>query len=191
MYYYWNNGTDAVMIYDTSLTSQNAFSGNTYQEAASVVTTTDKNCYQNGGTGCYSVYGFEYKGGDNGYISWVSNDQLAWTMNSNAIQGNTASMIGQRVISQEPMYMILNLGLSKNFGFIEFNQLTFPAIMAVDYVRVYQDKNNMNVGCDPDGFPTTTYIEKHVDAYMNANLTTWAQYGGTNPPNKLVDQCPS
>ncbi|KAG8976162.1 hypothetical protein FRC05_004411 [Tulasnella sp. 425] len=166
MYYYWNNGTDAVMIYDTSLTSQNAFSGNTYQEAASVVTTTDKNCYQNGGTGCYSVYGFEYKGGDNGYISWVSNDQLAWTMNSNAIQGNTASMIGQRVISQEPMYMILNLGLSKNFGFIEFNQLTFPAIMAVDYVRVYQDKNNMNVGCDPDGFPTTTYIEKHVDAYM-------------------------
>lgn len=191
MYYNWNNGTDAVTIYDTSLTSQNSFAGNTYQEAAILLTTTDQNCYQTGGTGCYSVYGFEYKGGNNGYINWVSNNQPAWTMNSNAIQANTESMIGERIISQEPMYMILNLGLSRNFGTINFDQLTFPAIIAVDYIRVYQDKNNMNVGCDPDGFPTSAYIEKHVDAYMNANLTTWDQYGGIKPPNRLVDQCSS
>ncbi|KAG9019307.1 hypothetical protein FRB90_004020 [Tulasnella sp. 427] len=193
MYYLWNNGTDAVTVYDTSLTSQNSFSGNTYQEAASLLTTTDQNCYQNGGTGCYSVYGFEYKGGGDGYISWVSNSQPAWTMNANAIPSNGDAIISQRLISQEPMYMILNLGLSHNFGTIDFDELSFPAIMAVDYIRVYQNKNSVNIGCDPQGFPTSAYIAKHIDAYTNANLTTWDQYGGTKPPNRLInaDQCPS
>ena len=56
--------------------------------------------------------------------------------------------------------MILNLGISPNFGFIDFEHLTFPTVMSVDYVRVYQDPDNINIGCDPDGFPTQSYINK-------------------------------
>lgn len=49
--------------------------------------------------------------------------------------------------------------------------------MYVDYVRVYQPKDQINVGCNPDSHPTENYIQKHIEAYSNANLTTWAQYG--------------
>ena len=56
--------------------------------------------------------------------------------------------------------MIFNLGISPNFGFIDFEHLTFPTTMSVDYVRVYQNPDNINIGCEPDGFPTQDYITK-------------------------------
>jgi Beta-glucan synthesis-associated protein SKN1/KRE6/Sbg1 len=34
--------------------------------------------------------------------------------------------------------------------------------MRVDYIRVYQLKDKINYGCDPDGFPTEAYINKSV-----------------------------
>jgi len=54
--------------------------------------------------------------------------------------------------------MIINLGMSKNFGAVDFEHLTFPNHLRVDYVRVYQPVNAVNVGCNPKGFPTTDYI---------------------------------
>ena len=56
--------------------------------------------------------------------------------------------------------MILNLGLSENFARIDYDRLTFPATMSIDYVRVYQPANAINIGCDPEGFPTAAYIER-------------------------------
>ena len=32
--------------------------------------------------------------------------------------------------------------------------------MKVDWVRVYQDPENINIGCDPPNFPTEAYINK-------------------------------
>lgn len=40
----------------------NTFKGSVTQQATSVVTSTDRNCYEGNG-GCYSVYGFEYEPG--------------------------------------------------------------------------------------------------------------------------------
>jgi beta-glucanase (GH16 family) len=57
------------------------------------------------------------------------------------------------------MYLLANLGISRNFGGISEN-LTLPVTMRVDYIRVYQPKDAINIGCDPAGFPTTQYIEK-------------------------------
>jgi beta-glucanase (GH16 family) len=54
--------------------------------------------------------------------------------------------------------MIINLGMSKNFGTVDFEHLTFPNHLRVDYVRVYQPVNAVNVGCSPKGFPTADYI---------------------------------
>lgn len=45
--------------------------------------------------------------------------------------------------------------------------MEFPAEMLVDYVRVYQRKAQMNVGCDPQNYPTMAYIAKHPQAYTS------------------------
>ena len=50
--------------------------------------------------------------------------------------------------------------MSHNFGFIDFEHLTFPAKMKVDWVRVYQDPAKKNIGCDPADFPTAAYINE-------------------------------
>jgi beta-glucanase (GH16 family) len=57
----------------------------------------------------------------------------------------------------------MNLGMSENFGVVDFKHLVFPAHMYVDYVRVYQPKNARNIGCNPDDFPTESYINQFVD----------------------------
>ena len=56
--------------------------------------------------------------------------------------------------------MIINLGMSKNFGDVDFAHLIFPQTMKVDYVRVYQPLENVKLGCDPVDFPTSAYIER-------------------------------
>ena len=109
----------------------------------------------------------------------------------------------------------MNLGISESFGAVEYDLLTFPSTMRIDYVRVYQDPNAINIGCDPPGFPTAAYIEQYVpsrlplarfralyadtnmylrcrysEAYHNPNLTTWVgDYGQTMPKNKYLGQC--
>lgn len=34
--------------------------------------------------------------------------------------------------------------------------------MSIDYIRVYQPKDAINIGCDPKEFPTAAYIETFV-----------------------------
>ena len=60
--YLWDNTTDNMYIADPDASSLNTFIGNVLQQATSVVTQTNQNCYE-GGSGCYSVYGFEYEPG--------------------------------------------------------------------------------------------------------------------------------
>jgi len=99
--------------------------------------------------------------------------------------------ISARPISQEPMvcsirvmqcgltvehpfqYIIVNLGMSENFGFVDLEHLPFPVHMKVDYIRVYQPRGAENIGCEPPDFPTQAYINQYIDAYTNPNLTTW------------------
>ena len=68
--------------------------------------------------------------------------------------------IGSRPVPQEPMYIIANLGMSRNFGYVDLEHLTFPTVMKVDYIRVYQDPDLKNIGCDPESFPTAAYINQ-------------------------------
>lgn len=48
--------------------------------------------------------------------------------------------------------------------------MIFPAVMQIDYVRVYQRASSVNVGCDPVDYPTADYINKHPTAYQSAWL---------------------
>ncbi|KAF5371672.1 hypothetical protein D9758_003419 [Tetrapyrgos nigripes] len=193
--YVWTNTSDTFTIYDDTLTVQNSYLGGVFQQATSALTTTDQECYELN-SGCFSVYGFEYKPGyDDAYITWISDAKAAWTLQAAGVGANDLSKISHRQVPPEPLYIIINLGISPNFGDIDFEHLTFPTKMRVDWVRVYQPANAINIGCDPKDFPTKAYIDAYSEAYTNYNLTLWsatAAEGGFEQPvpkNKLIDQC--
>jgi beta-glucan synthesis-associated protein KRE6 len=52
--------------------------------------------------------------------------------------------------------------MSKNFGYVDLEHLKFPTTMYVDWIRVYQPSDAINVGCDPKDFPTKAYIDQSV-----------------------------
>ena len=67
--------------------------------------------------------------------------------------------------------------------------------MAVDWVRIYQDPDDpeSDIGCSPDDMPTAAYINRHMEAYTNPNLTVWGgsrEDGGYEaywPKNRLYN----
>ena len=61
--------------------------------------------------------------------------------------------------------------MSENFGGVDYENLVFPTKMSVDYIRIYQHPNRINIGCDPPSHPTSNYIEHYIEAYTNPNLT--------------------
>ncbi|KAL7421019.1 hypothetical protein Q5752_003903 [Cryptotrichosporon argae] len=190
-YYFLNSSNDEYEVYNDNATSINTYLGGVYQQATSALTLTDQDCYT-GGTGCFSTYGFEYAPGGDGYITWIANGAKAWTVRGAAMAANAEAAVGQRVVSEEPMYIIVNLGLSENFGAIDYTGLAsqWPVEMHIDYIRVYQDPNNKNIGCDPADRPTAAYIASMPDAYSDPNITVFDQIpNAVKPKNSLVDTC--
>lgn len=185
---------------DSYQTVLNPYTGNVYQQAASGLSNTDQISY-NGKA--FASYGFQYatSDSDNPYLTWTQKDQAMWGFTSGAIGPDPVSQISSRTISNEPMYILLNLGMSANFGEIDLHKLTFPAKMLVDWVRVYQPVGEpINTSCSPPKYPTAKYIQDHQAAYTNPNLTTWIQYQESRgdktgnpktgfPKNKLLDTC--
>ncbi|KAF8917659.1 beta-glucan synthesis-associated protein [Mucidula mucida] len=191
--YEWFNATDDnLVIYDDTISELNSYKGGAFQQSTSVVSSTreDQDCYELN-TGCYAVYGFEYKPGyDDGYITWINDGKAAWTFRGPGTAADTRVEIGARPVPQEPMYILANLGMSTNFGTVDLEHLTFPTTMSIDYVRVYQPKGSINVGCDPDDYPTKAYIEEYIEAYTNPNLTTWVDdYKQPFPKNSFLGEC--
>ncbi|KAF8143499.1 beta-glucan synthesis-associated protein-domain-containing protein [Mycena galopus ATCC 62051] len=188
--YHWDNTSANLIIADPTLSILNEYAGSVYQQATSVVTNTNQTCYQLIDE-CYAVHGFEYVPGyDNAYITWITNNQVAWTLNSGGMAADPETEISARPIPQEPMYILANLGMSPAFGYVDLEHLTFPATMRIDWVRVYQHPDSINIGCDPPDFPTQAYINAYSEAYTNPLLTTWVDdYKQTIPKNSLVDEC--
>ncbi|KAJ7045525.1 beta-glucan synthesis-associated [Mycena alexandri] len=188
--YKWLNNSDNFILEDPTISQLNTFTGSITQQATSVVTSTDPACYEKNG-GCFSVYGFEYKPGVvDAYISWISNNKLAWTIKAAGVGPDPAVQIGPRLVSQEPMYLIANLGMSTNFGPVDLAHLPFPCTLSIDYIRVYQPKSAINIGCDPPNFPTSDYINKYMEAYTNPNLTSWTDdFHQPWPKSKFLGEC--
>jgi len=79
---------------------------------------------------------------------------------------------------------------STNFGTVDLEHLTFPTTLSLDYVRVYQYEDSINIGCNPPDFPTQDYINTYIEAYTNPLLTTWVDdYNQTVPKNSFLGQC--
>lgn len=188
-YYQFDNTSDAAMIYDEEVTKYNTYLGSVYQQAVSGLSYTETRIYSNESAE-FGVFGVEYLADYNdvskGYITWINMGKRAWTMWAKAVGPNPRTGVGQRLISQEPMYMIFNLGMSNNFEAVDFNNLIIPNEMRIDYIRVYQKPGEGTIGCDPAGEccyrqrrltldrPTAAYIEKYRELYDNPNITTFA-----------------
>lgn len=98
--------------------------------AVSGLSFTNQQAYEVAGG--FATYGVEYQTGDNGYVTWFNNGKPMWTMYSLAVcahpkvfrllvtekfaAADSVANISQRIIPAEPMYIILNLGISESFG---------------------------------------------------------------------------
>ncbi|KAF8913016.1 glycoside hydrolase family 16 protein [Gymnopilus junonius] len=188
--YHWLNNSNNLAIPNLTSTYLNPYVGGVFQQSTSSLATTNQGCYELE-QGCFETYGYEYKPGfDNAYITWIANAVPSWTINAAGLVADPIVNISARPIPQEPMYLIMNLGMSENFGVVDLEHLTFPTTMRVDWIRVYQPKDSVNIGCDPKDFPTQAYINQYIEAYTNPNLTTWVNdFGQPFPKNKFLGQC--
>ncbi|KAK4695101.1 beta-glucan synthesis-associated protein KRE6, partial [Lecanoromycetidae sp. Uapishka_2] len=185
---WYQPNTDFIEVYDDSITLLNSYQGAPFQQAMSGLTNLNNDWY-NGKD--YATYSFYYQPGSSGQITWSVADTAAWKLDARAIGPN--GNVGQRVIPQEPMALIMNFGMSTGFSALNLTGIatTLPATMRFDYVRIYQESGSTSVTCDPSGYETTGYINDHMDAYTNPNKTQWHQTNHPWPKNTFIDKCKS
>lgn len=95
------------------------------------------------------------------------------------------------------------MALSNAFQTIEWAKIAFPATMRVDCalvssldialiapadVRVWQKPGSPPLSCDPPNYPTAQYIQDHILAYTNPNLTVWGETNYTKARNSRSAQ---
>ena len=178
-----------VAVHNALVTTMNTYAGGPFQQAVSGTTTLNVTWNQFGDHAHnFQLYGFEYlNGDDDGYLTWYIGRDPTLTIHANALHGD--GNIGPRRISKEPMSLIMNLGISNNWAYIDWASLHFPVTFSIDHVRVYQPPDQINLLCDPPDYPTNAYIEDHLNAYMNVNLTSWKLAGYKMPKNTLTGKC--
>ncbi|KAK5175545.1 beta-glucan synthesis-associated protein [Saxophila tyrrhenica] len=164
----------------------NSYTGGPFQQAVSTTSMLNNHWYDGRQ---YQKFAFEYVPGgtESSFIAWTIGDDEMMKFDARAIGPN--GNIGQRLISEEPMSLILNLGISNSWTYVEMDELRFPAVLRVDYVRLYQKPGQKSVTCDPPGYQTTEYIRQHPVAYNNPNLTRWDQTGYGWPKNEFMHGC--
>lgn len=108
-----------------------------------------------------------------------------------AVYGDDLQATSQSEIPSEPMYLVMNLAVSKDWGFPDayFKDCpkkcwscldpecacalpkgfcdSIPTSLEIDSVRVYQPTNEprYSMGCSPPHRPTKEFIEAHKEAY--------------------------
>ena len=165
---WWYPNYDFFETPDYSMSFVNTYTGGPYQQAVSTTTMLNNSWYDGVE---YQRYSYEYYPGNDAdsTVTWRVADTISAQFDARAIGPN--GNIGQRPVSQEPMSMIMNLGISNNWVDINFAALKFPTIMRIDYVRLYQKEGEESITCDPPGYETTEYIANHPEAYNNPNYT--------------------
>lgn len=98
-----------------------------------------------------------------------------WYRNAKSLPENTK-------VPQEPMSIVVGLGLLQDELLLD-PELVFPAVMKIDYIRLYQPRQQRNGGkaggmsCDPVDHPTAAYIRTHPRAYSDPGVSSWADAG--------------
>lgn len=110
------------------------------------------------------------------YVRWYVDDQLLFEVDKEALKKQTSPeglTVEQRLVPKEPSYLIMNLAMSNNAWAKVDENLTYPGVMSVDHVRIWQRPGKINVGCDPqavtdsgESFPTAQYISCNRHLYV-------------------------
>lgn len=130
--------------------------------------------------------------GTGGYIHWyVDGNFMA------GIEGSELQRVSQTEIPSEPMSLLMNLAVSKDWSFPDAWFLdcehkcwscsdpdcqcalphgfceSLPVHFLIDYVRVYQAPHNARhtVGCSPPARPTADFIQAHQERYTMEGQT--------------------
>jgi hypothetical protein len=109
-YYIWDNVTYATYYQPEGEQHLNSYGGGVYQQAGSVVSKSNRNCYQipetNGTTPCFSTFGFQNKPGsasDSAHITWINDNNLSWKLDAAGFGADSNTRISERMVSKEPM----------------------------------------------------------------------------------------
>ncbi|UZJ57020.1 hypothetical protein CBS101457_006340 [Exobasidium rhododendri] len=195
--YYFVNTTPATTILGEN-TVINTYVGGPYQEAVSGVSLIPQRGFADADgadADKYVTFALEYEPDWNndgsGFITWYVDGIATWTITGDTVPAREVMEISRRNMPTEPMSIIMNLGMSSGFQYVDFDAggVAFPAQMKVDYVRVYQEKGKEKMSCDPVDHPTSDYINNHIDVYSNANITTWNSTKYAWPKNTLRSGC--
>ena len=143
-HYDWKNETEMWLKYP-EIDKYNEFQGGEWQQSTSVRLVVDQSAYEKSG-GNYSTYGLEYVPGyGDSYLAWHIADEHRYTVTANAMKADEELGISDRYITGEPMYIIMNNGISNNFGGINWEGLkgTWPNVMSVVSNRKLKSKLNI------------------------------------------------
>ncbi|KAF8062056.1 KRE6 [Scenedesmus sp. PABB004] len=118
------------------------------------------------------AYGVLWEPGER--VRWYLDGRLLFEVTKEALraQANDAGQaVAARLIPVEAMSLVINLAMADSSWSRVSDALlasleAAPAVMSVDYVRVWQRPGSVNVGCDPPGFPTAQEIACHRDEYL-------------------------
>lgn len=138
--------------------------GNEYQDSISAITSLSESFYSD-----FHTFGVDWSPGE--YLRWYIDGKFLYEINANALAPRSGEMdgvmynIGPRMIPFEPMYIIFNVGMSYDFSEVDLANLPFPSQMLIEYIRVYQRPDQINVGCNPPDYPTEKWIACHKDEY--------------------------
>lgn len=116
----------------------------------------------------YHVLRFEWKTGSDGYLKYMWDDTMTAIIQAQTLSrlyANKKDFAPPRIIPNEPMYFIINIAVSKNFAGGPNAIILDPGELFVDYVRVYQHPDRINVGCSPPDYPTADYIIENKELY--------------------------
>ena len=128
------------------------------------------------------TFRLEWQPGANGYVRWYVDNDFKF-----GVDGDGLKLMSSE-IPNEPSYVIINTAISTSWGFPDppwgcttydckvpegrcgmypgFCQ-SLPAQFEIDYVRIYQNKNDPKhtQGCNPKDYPTTKFIKAHEYRY--------------------------
>jgi hypothetical protein len=182
---------------------------NTYFYGTTVWNTPNVSTYQSDAISCNAIlsdshydeqhlYRVEWEPpnedyGSRGYLKWFIDGKLI-----TGIYGESLQEASGTEIPSEPMYLLMNTAVSKDWGFPDAYYLNcklkcwtcadprcrvcalpegycenFPASFEIDYVRVYQAEQEPNhiLDCSPKSRPTESFIEANLARYMSKGET--------------------
>ncbi|KAI8050410.1 beta-glucan synthesis-associated [Syncephalis plumigaleata] len=176
------------VINNATSTYKNTYSGSELQQMVSAKTKVGPEYFEGK---AYQNYAFQYEPGAKGYVRWYIDENKKATIDARAVAPNSKNGVGQRLISEEPMYIIMNLAMSTGFGEVDEKNAPIPSTMHVDYIRIYQHPDKIDVTCDPKDRPTAKYIKEHPKLYNDPGLRAFNESGYPLPEYSLNPQCKS